>query len=207
MLREYRCSHCMTSYATSGTLSRHNKTIHQAFKPEGCPHCSARFRDKWSLKKHLPMHDEEHIAMRKNRALDWEGAEKAMQGGEESAAFKQEVQGKGRERGERQEEVEEGSLDMNPAEENSKLGAKMAIFEVTKLEFDLPQKAVRPQRFECYVCEERFDLFEFQTHVKGHTDDLRTTKDQLVSYMEKFSGSTEKMNATISSLISQEDLD
>jgi replication initiation and membrane attachment protein DnaB len=74
--------------------------------------------------------------------------------------------------------------------------------------FEVPSKiTTRSQRFECYVCEERFDLFEFQKHVKGHTEDLRTTKDQLLSYMEKYSGSTEKMNATIASLIAQGECD
>ena len=206
----------MMAFSTSGTLSRHTKTIHEAFRPEACPHCSSRFRDKYTLKKHLPMHDEDHILKRKNRALDWEGAEKAMLEESKAGAIvkeeaKQQVVQEARveEQEVRREEQEAGEMEGSAVgeEEEDNLPEENVPFPHKRV-FEIPSKVTpRSQRFECYVCEERFDLFEFQNHVRGHTEDLRTTKDQLLTYMEKYSGSTEKMNATIASLIAQGECD
>lgn len=199
----------MMAFSTSGTLSRHTKTIHEAFRPEACPHCSSRFRDKYTLKKHLPMHDEDHILKRKNRALDWEGAEKAMLEESKAGVFVKEEAKQQVVPEVRVEEQEAGEMEGSAIEEEEEDNLpEESVPLPRKRVFEVPSKVTtRSQRFECYVCEERFDLFEFQNHVKGHTEDLRTTKDQLLSYMEKYSGSTEKMNATIASLIAQGECD
>lgn len=173
-------------------------------------HCTSRFRDKYTLKKHLPIHDEEHILKRKNRALDWEGAEKAMMEESKVGVIVKEEAKQQVVQEVRVEEQNVGEMEGSPGEEEEEDNLpEVRVPLPYKRVFEVPSKVTttRTQRFECYVCEERFDLFEFHNHVKGHTEDLRTTKDQLISYMEKYSGSTEKMNATIASLIAQGECD
>lgn len=185
----------MSVYSTSGSLSRHRKTIHLDIKPESCPHCSARFRDKYTLGKHLPMHDPENEAKRKSKALDWEGAEIALSQVGNNTDVKTETQ------------VQAEENDMEIEGDGEEL--QYAVADQEASESPLPKPMPRPartptQRFECYICEERFDLFEFYMHVKGHCDDLRTTSDQVGSVVQSYGEVTEKMTATISSWISKE---
>lgn len=233
----YHCPTCFEQYTTPSTLQRHIKTVHRSIKPVPCPHCEAHFRDRYCLRKHLPMHDPEHTFQLKRRALDWEGAErdslvKSDGKGEMERVggmMKSELQGNNAsdETDMLRDVIEdnmqssevcglEGAFPSTDEENQSIAGAddckdikphrpgpKPAAPALRKRPFEFPRtKAVF---FECFLCETRHDLHRFQSHVKGHMEEVKGMKEELMELLREYASEAGKMNATISSLVSQED--
>jgi len=229
---DYHCPTCFELYATSGTLQRHIKTVHRAIKAVPCPHCEAHFRDRYCLRKHLPMHDGDHEVELKKRAVEWEDGAKSALGvlvggrGELEnigGMVKSELQGEKPEEPDMLEEViedtmQEGSMD--PASDHESLdndpgmddfkevkphrpGPKPSAPALRKRLFEFSPKANQP--FQCFLCESRFDLGQFQSHVKKHIGEVKGIRTQLIGLLKEYSTAAARMNATVSSIISQEE--
>lgn len=180
------------------------------------------------------MHDGDHESQLKKGALDWDdGAETALGGrfaGSEletiGGMVKSELQGD--KPGDMLEEVIEDTMQSNegnmegldPASDHDsqtndthvdefkdikphRPGPKPSAPALRKRPFEFPRMG--SQLFQCFVCETKLNLSQFQSHVKRHIGEARSMRTQLVGLLKEYSTAAARMNATVASFISQEE--
>lgn len=191
-----------------------------------CPHCESRFRDRYGLRKHLPIHENDGTA--KDLLSDsvplptWDPPSQSLYSEPSSPAEYDEVETPP-EPDPIEEILEEnddegmmtGPIPCQPEEENYSFdeqmemklahrpGPKPAAPALRKRQFDFPK--YHSQCFDCFLCNSKFGLKQFCIHVKGHAAELQALKEQAMSSLEMYETAAERINATIASLVMQEE--